>query len=219
MSKSHYKGRRVARQRKFPWNKILLIFLTLIGIGIIVYTIILLLDNQMSMAVAIPIILICLVATMWSISVLVNLKRHRFKRLRLRGMIAMLIVLILITAIILAFVGVTPFCTAKDTIVNWFNHADGGIATVEHMWVSNIGFVYHYSLNIDLKPTTSALANQSYLVELYEKGLLRDTTTVKWNQPEINVSKSKTVYFGITGAEYDAYLFQELRHIFSVRVE
>lgn len=75
-----------------------------------------------------------------------------------------------------------------------------------------------YYLFVELEPTTSALADRPYLVELYEKGHLRATTTVTWNQPEINVLKAKRVLFPITTAEYDAYFFENVRHIFSIEV-
>ena len=75
-----------------------------------------------------------------------------------------------------------------------------------------------YYLSVELKPTISALADTPYIVELYEKGRLRDSTTVCWNQPELNVLKTKEVYFPITKAEYDAYFGEYISHIFSIEV-
>lgn len=79
-------------------------------------------------------------------------------------------------------------------------------------------FAGHALLLVDIKPNDSALANKVYEVDLYEKGQFRAKTTVAWNQPEINVSTSKTVGFPITGEEYNAYLFKDVSNIFSVKV-
>lgn len=79
-------------------------------------------------------------------------------------------------------------------------------------------FGYPYNLCVWLKPTTSAVVDRTYVVELYEKGHLKDTTTVSWNQPELNVLKAKAVEFPITEAEFDAYFGEDISHVFSVRV-
>jgi len=84
-------------------------------------------------------------------------------------------------------------------------------ATVEDIWVGRALFV-------QLKPTNSALPDYSYMVELYENGVRRDTTRVSWNQQEINVLEVKTVLFPITESEFDAYFFEEVSHIFTVKV-
>jgi hypothetical protein len=73
-------------------------------------------------------------------------------------------------------------------------------------------------LKVWLKPTTNAIADKEYTVGLYEKGVLRDTTTVKWNQPELNVSKTKVAHFELKQVEYDAYFGEVISHIFSVKV-
>ncbi|MBM4432582.1 MAG: hypothetical protein FJ025_01100 [Chloroflexi bacterium] len=86
------------------------------------------------------------------------------------------------------------------------------IATVEGMWES------YFHLVVQLKPTSEAIANKAYVVDLYEKGHLRDTTTVSWNQPEINVLLEKTVSFPLTEEEGNAYFMQDVSHIFSVKV-
>jgi len=53
---------------------------------------------------------------------------------------------------------------------------------------------------------------------LYEKGKLRATTRVSWNQPEINVSSKKLVEFPVTKEEFDAYFMEDVSHIFTVKV-
>ena len=97
------------------------------------------------------------------------------------------------------------------------------IATVQRMWVSSwtagiFGTGPPYGLCVELKPTESALANKVYVVELYEKGHLRDSTTVSWNQPELNVLKEKMVILPVTRVEYNAYVFEDISHIFSIKV-
>lgn len=92
------------------------------------------------------------------------------------------------------------------------------IATVERIWVSAI-WVGGGSLYVELKPTTSAIANKVYAVELYEKGKLRATAKVSWNQPEINVATMKPVRFQATREESEAYAMEkDLSNIFSVKV-
>jgi hypothetical protein len=90
------------------------------------------------------------------------------------------------------------------------------IATVESLTVST--HMATPSLWVNLKPTSNAIANKKYIVDLYEKGVLRDTTFVQWNQPELNVSKTRFVYFNIKSEEYRAYYGEDVGHIFSVRV-
>jgi len=75
-----------------------------------------------------------------------------------------------------------------------------------------------YCLRIKLKPSANAIANKEYIVDLYEKGNLRDTSRVQWNQPELNVSKEKVVWFSISKEELEAYYWEDISHIFSVKV-
>ena len=74
-----------------------------------------------------------------------------------------------------------------------------------------------------LSPTEHAKADTRYVVDLYEKGKLRTTSHVSWSQPELNVKRTKSVTFPLTGKEYDAYHWTplgggDLSHIFSVKV-
>jgi hypothetical protein len=69
-----------------------------------------------------------------------------------------------------------------------------------------------FGLGVTLKPI-NAKANISYVVELYEKGKLRTTQTVTWNQPQINVGSEQTLFFGLTSDEYDAYSLASLKDI------
>jgi hypothetical protein len=69
-----------------------------------------------------------------------------------------------------------------------------------------------------LIPTALAIANEVYTVYLYDKGNYRDSTTVSWNQPEINVSDSASVSFPISQTEYDAYYAKDVSNVFSVSI-
>lgn len=92
------------------------------------------------------------------------------------------------------------------------------IATVQRIWVSAI-WIGGGSLYVELKPTSNAIANKVYTVELYEKGRLRATATVSWNQPEINVSTMRPVKFPATRQEAEAYGMEgDLRKIFSAKI-
>jgi hypothetical protein len=92
------------------------------------------------------------------------------------------------------------------------------IATVKRIWVSAI-WVGGGSLFVELEPTSHAIAHKVYAVELYEKGVLRATAKVSWNQPEINVSSMKPVEFSATREESEAYSMEsDLSNIFSVQV-
>ena len=62
-----------------------------------------------------------------------------------------------------------------------------------------------YKLVVEMKPKSSAVAGKDYLVELYEKGKLRATGRVSWNQPELNVQTVKEIYFPLTRDEGEAY--------------
>jgi hypothetical protein len=97
------------------------------------------------------------------------------------------------------------------------------IATVTNMWANfgDSGFPYYRGGNflfVELKPTDSTLADKAYEVDLYENGNLRASTSIAWNQPEINVSSTKLVQFPITEEEYNAYYQKDVSHIFSAKV-
>jgi len=96
--------------------------------------------------------------------------------------------------------------------------ASGHIASVEDMGVWNGSFKYNYALVVELKPTNSAQPGTDYVVELYEKNHLRETTTIGWNQPEINVLATKLVEFPVTESEWEAYRWEDVSHVFSVQV-
>lgn len=75
-------------------------------------------------------------------------------------------------------------------------------------------------LSVPLTPTDAAQSNKTYEVDLYEEGKLRDTSTVRWSAPELNVKEKKYVFFPLSREESDAYtsLYRDLSDIFSVKV-
>ncbi|MFA5399240.1 MAG: hypothetical protein WC169_03395 [Dehalococcoidia bacterium] len=93
------------------------------------------------------------------------------------------------------------------------------IATVSRMYASSICYPAAYCLYVELKPTSNVVPGKNYVVDLYEKGSFRDTTTVQWNQPEINVLKEKSITFQhLKQDEYNAYQGKDISHIFSINV-
>ncbi len=91
------------------------------------------------------------------------------------------------------------------------------IAKVEGMSSSPFG------LGVKLKPI-NAKADTKYIVDLEEKGNLRERTNITWNQPQINVRATQTLFFGLTNVEYDAYTTASMndsnwwKPIFSVKI-
>lgn len=92
------------------------------------------------------------------------------------------------------------------------------VAVPEHMSIGS-GHYTEYGIWVELKPTELAVANESYLVDLYENGEPRATAVVTWNQLELDVLKPKTVVFPATKAEFDAYHRQDISRIFEVSIQ
>jgi len=80
------------------------------------------------------------------------------------------------------------------------------------------GWCKSHALGVSLTPTSFAQADKLYTVDLYEKGNFRASTTVSWNQLELNVQTDKSVEFPLTKAEGDAYFMHDMSNIFSVKV-
>ena len=93
------------------------------------------------------------------------------------------------------------------------------IATVKGLWVSHLcPHPTPECLYVELKPTTNAVANKTYIVSIYEQGRITHGTVVQWNQPELNVLKEKTVHVPISEKECDAYSGEDISHIFTIKV-
>lgn len=116
--------------------------------------------------------------------------------------------------VILSFAGVQPFEGYKDSAVDWASIRVNGISCStassvagvgEHgMWVDKTWKGNEY-LYVEVSPTSRALADTSYTVDLYENGELRAHDTVSWTQPELNVQAAQEATFPISQEEYDAY--------------
>jgi hypothetical protein len=115
---------------------------------------------------------------------------------------------------ILAFTGVEPFESAAGKI---FRSAEEKIPALAIVRVEKIS-VGTNGLIVSLIPNTDAEPDYKYEVQLYEKGEPRDSAMVSWNQPEINVSKPKTVMFKLTKEEMTAYFGADVSHIFKAYV-
>ena len=55
-----------------------------------------------------------------------------------------------------------------------------------------------------LKPINPK-ANTNYEVDLYEKGNLRQSENITWNEPQINVGTTQMIFFLLSTQEYNAY--------------
>lgn len=77
---------------------------------------------------------------------------------------------------------------------------------------------WDYAIFVDLKPTQSAIAGETYAVDLYEKSTFRATTTVSFTQPNINIGATEKVAFPATADEDNAYFGKIISNIFSVKV-
>ena len=128
-----------------------------------------------------------------------------------------------------AFTGVQPLSTYKENIFGVVDELSTGIkgvgspgisemAAASNIAVTNQSPRYLYALTVNIRPWSSAVADKGYLVNLYEKGKLRDTSIVSWNQQQLDISEAAVLEFPITSAEYEAYLTQDLSQIFTVRL-
>jgi len=111
-----------------------------------------------------------------------------------------------ITAILLAVAVMVVGCEASP------------VAMPERMGIG-LGHYTEYGIWVELKPTEHASADEAYLVKLYENGQSRATAVVSWNQLELGVLRTKTVFFPATEAELVAYHDQNVSHIFKVNVQ
>lgn len=132
-----------------------------------------------------------------------------------------LVVVAVIVVVALGYSGIQPFSTYKDNVVSFINQKSSSIpnplskqvATVHDIFV---GFTL--SLCVEVQPTNQAQANMPYKVQLFEKGNLRATQTVTFNQPQINVGDMLLVYFPLTRDEVNAYNGRDLSNVFSAKV-
>jgi hypothetical protein len=60
-------------------------------------------------------------------------------------------------------------------------------------------------LDVELTPTNNAQAGVTYVVDLYYKGVYHASSSVEWNQPQLDVKEPQDVNFPISDKEYSAY--------------
>lgn len=115
--------------------------------------------------------------------------------------------------VILSFVGVQPLTDYRESATDWVSTRVSDISCSitsvakigdSGMWVGKTLSGHNY-LYVQIVPTSRAVANTQYTVDLYENGTLRAQNTVSWTQAEINVEDAHTVKFPISEDEYDAY--------------
>jgi len=120
----------------------------------------------------------------------------------------------------------TSSTNPKPSTLNVTYGKIGCYTTAEGYYSLGIPIPNHYSdsyyLIALIKPGPSTTANQAYIADLYEKGTLRDSTEVRWTQPQINVNDGSWVFYSATAQEYEAYSTfryqRDLSSIFSIKV-
>jgi len=113
-----------------------------------------------------------------------------------------------------AFVGVEPLSSLKDKIVTNATNSTS-IATVVRIYAcESCGRV----LMVGLSPTPSTRVDYQYKVDMFEKGILRQTGSVTWNQVELNINRAKVVEFNLTDEEWNAYVGHDVYDIFNVSI-
>ena len=120
---------------------------------------------------------------------------------------------ITVALLLLVISGLTIGCNGSSSGLT--PQESPSIAKVTAMHTAAVGD----EMEVFLTPTESASPNKLYIVEVFEKGKLRYQTTVYWTQPEINILKSKIVYFPLNSSEHDTYWYaDDVSHIFSIQV-
>jgi len=93
------------------------------------------------------------------------------------------------------------------------------IAIVQNMSVVNDYVTGNgYVLDLSLTPTSLAIANTQYTVSLYDEGTYRDSTTLSWDQNDLNINYSTDITFPISENEYETYQGKDLTGVFSITV-
>jgi hypothetical protein len=94
------------------------------------------------------------------------------------------------------------------------------IAHIQHIEVGyylNTNTYTEYAINVSLVPV-AALANKIYNVDLYEKEKFVETTTVIWDEYDINVQNNATVSFPIGLQEGSTYWGKDVSGIYSIKI-
>ena len=125
---------------------------------------------------------------------------------------------LLIATIVIASILVSS-CSIISSITSKINTGgNGGIATIGKLYIDAVWSNNGGQIDVPITPAKLAVANTTYTVQLYEKGSLRATSTISWNQPQINVATVMIVQFPCSYVEWQAYNGKDLSGTFSVKV-
>ena len=126
--------------------------------------------------------------------------------------------LLLMATIIMVSILVSS-CSVINSITSKINTGgNGGIATVGKLYIDAVWSNNGGQIDVPITPAKLAVADTTYTVQLFEKGSLRATATVSWNQPQINVATAMIIQFPCSYVEWQAYNGKDLTGTFSVKV-
>jgi len=120
-----------------------------------------------------------------------------------------LIFFILITTLLLSFIGCSKSSQSQQS----------QIATVESIsYQKSIDGRYYISVSIAPR---SVMANETYKVELYQNGKLRESQNVSWFNIILELGSgldNQTLAFYISDSEYQTFRSKSASSIFSVKI-
>jgi hypothetical protein len=125
---------------------------------------------------------------------------------------------LLIATIVIASILVSS-CSVLSSITSKINTGgNGGIATIGGLYIDAVWSNNGGHIDVPIAPAKLAIADTIYTVQLFEKGSLRATSTVSWNQPQINVATVIIAQFPCSYVEWQAYNGKDLSGTFSAKV-
>jgi len=125
----------------------------------------------------------------------------------------------LLIGIILAVAMLVSSCSIVNSITSKISTGgNDGIATVGKLYIDAVWSNNGGQIDALITPAKLAVAGTTYSVQLYEKGNLRASSTVSWNQPQINVATAMIIQFPCSYIEWQAYNGKDLSGTFSIKV-
>ena len=152
---------------------------------------------------------------------------HKKRKRRSTKIVVILIVAAICVVASAAFIGVQLLSNYKDNMnsdnTTTASQPSTSMQTPETALVATVVSMFAcetcgHVLVVGLRPTALAKADYQYKVDLFEKGRLRQTSSITWNQLQIDVERAKGVEFDLTTEEWEDYLGRSVNHIFSVSV-
>lgn len=124
----------------------------------------------------------------------------------------------LIAAIVLSSMIVCS-CSVISSITSKVNSGGNArIVSIGKIYIDAVWSNSGGSIDVPVTPTKSAVAGTTYTVQFYENGTLRATSSVSWNQPQINVATVMIAQFPCTYVEWQAYNGKDLSGTFTAKV-